>query len=742
MRKLMWFTIGFAAACGLSAYVLPPEWMKPCLWVAAAAACMSGIMGSRLSFCRRAALVLLGCSLGLGWYCGFQTRYLEPAAILDGQTVEVTIRTSDYSRETDYGISAEGTLELEGAEYRVRAYLDGTEALEPGCSITGPFRFAVTAPKEEPVSYLSGNGIFLLARQEDAVTVIKDTQVRWQDRIARLRQRLRQIMEECFPEDELPFTRALLLGDTSLIDYKTDTDFKVSGIRHVVAVSGLHVSILIAMLGAVTFRKKYLMVPLGLGTLLLFAALAGFSPSVTRACLMSGLLLLALLFNRQYDGPTALSFAVLMMLLWNPLVIASVSFQLSVASVAGIFCFRQDIQNWLLSCYPHPKGRGLCPTLIRWFDTSVSITLSAMVFTTPLCAWYFGMVSLVGIVTNLLALWVISGIFYGIMAVCALHFLWPAAASFLAKLVSWPIRYVLAVAGVMADVPLATVYMQSIYPVLWLVFAYVLLIVFYLSSHRRAGQLFCCAVLGLCLALTASWWEGHAADTRITVLDVGQGQCILLQSEGKTWMVDCGGDTDTAAADLAAGTLLSRGISRLDGMILTHLDGDHAAGAANLLTRLDTDLLILPPERTEIASLPQADVVYASEDLLLTAGDARIMVFSAPYPGTSNEKSLCVLFDTEKCDILITGDRDGFGERMLLRKANIPDIDILIAGHHGSKHSTCEELLNAVRPEIVCISVGAENPFGHPAPELLQRLAEFGCTVYRTDKHGTITIRR
>jgi len=100
------------------------------------------------------------------------------------------------------------------------------------------------------------------------------------------------------------------------------------------------------------------------------------------------------------------------------------------------------------------------------------------------------------------------------------------------------------------------------------------------------------------------------------------------------------------------------------------------------------------------------------------------------------------LFDTEKCDILITGDRDGFGERSLLRNVDIPKVDVLVAGHHGAKNSTCQELLEAVRPEIVCISVGEGNPYGHPAPELLERLAEFGCAVYRTDQNGTITIRR
>lgn len=736
MRKLMWFTIGFAAACGLCAYVLTVQWLKISLMICGICTAMLAIFGRKFPLYRRAALLLFGCTLGICWYSVFQSRYLAYPATLDGKTEIVTIRTADYSSETAYGISVEATLTLEEISYRVRVYLDETETLEPGFELTGPFRFSVTAPAEDPVSYLSGDGIFLLARQEDAVTVVRDAEVLWQDRIAHLRRWLKIALESCFPEDTFPFAQALLLGDTSAIDYETDTDFKVSGVRHVIAVSGLHVSILVALLGAVTFRRKYLMVPVGLGVLFLFAALAGFTPSVTRACLMSGLLLLSILFNREYDGATALSFAVLVMLLGNPLVIASVSFQLSVASVAGIYLFDPRVRPWLQSLLPDPAGDKKKQRLIRWFTSSVSITVSAMTLTTPLCAYYFGMVSLVGVVTNLLALWVVSGIFYGIMAVCLLYALWVPGAEFLAKLVAWPIRYVLAVTHFMAELPLAAVYTDSVYIVLWLIFVYLLLAVFLFSSRRSPKQPLCCGILGLCIALFASWME--TGDTRVTVLDVGQGQCILLQSEGKTYMVDCGGDVDSRTADLAAAHLLSRGIDHLDGLILTHLDRDHAGAVEYLLSRIDTALLILPEVHSDLSG---QETVYASRDLILETGDVKITIYAPTFPGTANEKSLCVLFDTEKCDILITGDRDGFGERMLLRK-QIPDVDVLIAGHHGSKHSTCEELLTAVSPEIVCISAGENNLYGHPAPELLQRLAEFGCTIYRTDKHGTITIRR
>ena len=737
MRKLMWFALGFAAACGLWAYGAAG---KLCLAAAGVLALLGCLLSARFSLYRRPALVFLGCTLGLCWCLAFRSGYLTELAAMDARTETVTIRTSDFGVRTDYGVSVDGRLALGGKTCAVRVYLKDDVLPEPGQLITGPFRFSLTAPAEDPVSYLSGEGIFLIARQTEEVTVRPDGQITMLDRVARLRHWLRLALKESFPEDAHSFAQALLLGDTSAIDYETDTAFKLSGIRHVIAVSGLHVSILVALLSAVTFRKRILTVPAGLCLLTLFAALAGFSPSVSRACLMAGLMLLAMLFEREYDGPTALAFAVLVMVVWNPLVISSVSFQLSVASVAGIYLFDPRVRRWLLACIPEPMGAKWKEHLRKGFCGSVSLSLSAMVLTVPLCAWYFGMVSLVGVVTNLLVLWIISGIFYGIMAVCLLYAVWSGGAVLLAGLVAWPIRYVLAVARFMADLPLAAVYTRSIYIVLWLVFVYILLAVFLLDPRRSVRQLFCCGLLGLCVALLASWdCPQEDGRTTLTVLDVGQGQCILIRSEGRTFMIDCGGDVDSRTADLAAAQLLSQGIDRLDGLILTHLDRDHAGAVEAFMTRIRTELLILP---AEYSTLSAESTIYASEDLQLQMGEGSLRVFAPTFPGTGNEKSLCVLFESENCDILITGDRDGFGERSLLRNAHIPEVDVLIAGHHGSQYSTCEELLAAVSPEIVCISAGKNNLFGHPAPELLDRLEAFGCTVYRTDLHGTITIRR
>lgn len=741
MRKLVWFSLGFGAACCLCAYVLTGS-VRVILTVAGGVlTLLTAIAGRKFTLFRRIAAILLGLAMGMGWFTLYDGFYLSAAGTMDGKTADAVIRVSDYSYETAYGIGVDGTVQLEGKSYRIRAYLDLDEPLEPGDVISGQFRFRATTPKENR-TYHAGNGIFLLAYQADKASVSPHAGAFWRDFPPRLRHRIQEILQTCIPQDAAPFARALLLGDTTDLSYGVDTSLKISGIRHVAAVSGLHVSILFALLTAITFRKRFLTALVGFPTLLLFAAVAGFTPSVSRSCIMCALMLAALLLNKEYDGPAALSFAAVVMLIGNPLVITSVGFQLSVASVAGIYLFAPGIRKWLVSLFPDGKGKGVRPTLIRWFTASVSITLSAMIFTTPLSAWYFGTVSLVGVVTNLLTLWVISFIFYGLVAVSLAGAFWTGGAMILGKIVAWPIRYVLFVAKLLAGFPLAAVYTRSPYITIWLVAVYVLLLlVFLLSRNRRPGVLLCCGTLGLCLALLASWAEPMLDDTRVTVLDVGQGQCILLQSEGRTCMVDCGGDSDTETADIAAETLLSQGISRLDGLILTHGDRDHTGAAENLLSRVKADVLILPPE--EGMPVPDnAEVVYAEQDLILTYGKTNLHIFAADSHGSENENSLCVLFDTENCDILITGDRSAYGERMLLHAGKIPEVDVLVAGHHGSKNSTCEDLLAAARPQTVCISAGKDNLYGHPAAETLQRLESFGCTVYRTDRDGTITIRR
>lgn len=733
MGKLMQLTLGFGLSCALCAYLLSVDRIWILLGCCLGLLILIAVWGRKGP--RRCVLFLLGVSAGALWFWGYHSFYLADALEMDAQTAEAAVLVRDYGEETAYGSTVEGTVTLAGKAYHAKVYLKDQEDVRPGDTLTGKFLFRVTIPGgSRPATYHKGRGTFLLLYQTEALVHGQGEKLSLTQWAAQLRHTLKEMLRSCFPEDTEGFARALLLGDTGGLGYELDTDLKVSGIRHVAAVSGLHVSILFALVCLITRRHRFLTALIGWPVLALFGALTGFSPSASRACLMCGLMVLGVVLGKSYDKGAALAFGALVMLLGNPMVITDVGFQLSVGSVAGIFLFSGKIDMWIRE---HFAGNG---KVLRWVSGSLSVTLGAMVFTTPLCAGYFGMVSLVGVVTNVLTLWVIGAIFYGVLGVCALCVFWQSGAVLLARGIAILIRYIQWAAKIMADFPMAAVYTKSPYVSLWLVFVYLLLWVFCFQRKKRAGLLSCLAAVGLCAALLISSLAPLGDDVRFTVLDVGQGQCLLMQSGGYTFLVDCGGDKD--CADIGAEALLSQGITRLDALILTHWDQDHSGGVAGLLSRVDTELLILPDQCGDMEIPTKGETVYAGSELELSFGTGSVRIYPANYPGTSNEISLCVLFDTEKCDILITGDRSGFGERALLRNADIPRVDVLVAGHHGSRNSTCQELLTAVQPEIVCISVGENNPFGHPAPELLERLEENGCMVYRTDVSGDIVIRR
>lgn len=735
MRKLMWFAIGFGTVCGYCAYGTPENLLLPLVLVAAAGV----FVGLHSREMNPVELLCFGCALGLCWFGVFRHAYLQPAISADGAQMAATVTISDYCYETDYGVAADGILYLEEMPYQIRVYVNEETALSPGDIVNGSFRLRYTPGGLEEATYHPGKGIFLLGYQRGEAEILEGV-IGLSHFPALLAQSIKDRLREFFPADVFPFTQALLLGDGSELSYEIDTAFKLSGIRHIIAVSGLHVMILYSLLSAVTLKNKWLTALLCLPLLGLFAAVAGFTPSVVRACMMVALMILAQVFKKEYDPPTSLAFAALVMLVVNPLVITSVSFQLSVGCVAGIQMFSKQLNEWLLGKLGGGKGKGLLPLLKRWFASSVSITLGAMSLTTPLSAYYFGAISLVGVVTNLLTLWVVNLIFNGLVLVCLLSLVSMKWAGILAAALVWPIRFVLGTADALGSLPLAAVYTASPYIVIWLVFVYLLLAVFLLSWKKRPWMLTCCGIFGLCLALLVSWTEPLLDDVRLTMLNVGQGQSILLQSEGRTFLVDCGGDSDTETADIVAENLLSMGISHLDGIILTHGDRDHAGALANLLTRIETDMLLCGAE-AEIPELA-CTVIRVNEDRELTYGNTKIQIFGPIGAENDNENSLCVLFQAENCAILITGDRSSLGELVLLHDHDLPDVDLLIAGHHGSKYSTSEWLLETVRPEVVFISAGKDNPYGHPAPDLLKRLEEFGCRVYRTDINGTLTFRR
>ena len=748
MRKLMWFAIGFAAACAAGIYLLSGIWYGLAgLFCLILCVIMLFIQTKPAKI---AAFTLLGCLVGFAWLWAYDSLYLTDARNCDGEEMLLSVRATDYSYSPVYGQAFDGRTEINGKSYDVRVYLDEDRVIVPGDRVEGIFRLRYTADSgEREATYHQGKGIFLLAYQQEEITVTAGKLRLW-DYPAIWRYKIIDLIDSAFPADTAGFAKALLLGDTTDLTYRQDRDFQVSGLRHVVAVSGLHVSILFAIIHMLFGRQRVLNAIFGIPLLLVFAAVAGFTPSIVRACIMQGLMLLALLVNKEYDPPSALSFAVLVILAVNPRVITSVSLQLSVGCMIGIFAFSEPLRQYFLSfgkLKEKSKGKNLRARLIRWLTGSVAVTLSAMAVTTPLCAIYFGMISLVGIVANLLTLWVISFIFYGIMITCAASAIWAPLGQGVAWLISWPIRYVLGISGVLADFPFAAVYTDSVYIVCWLILSYVLLVVFFLLKRKNPGIAAGAISTLLLVCIGLSWLEPNLDETRVSVIDVGQGQSILLQQGEKRYLVDCGGVHAGITADTVANFLLSQGIFRLDGVILTHYDADHAGSVLNLLTSVSADKLYIPDtydsngirECMEATHPDSISLVKKTMDIKLDGG--RIILYPAEAGVNDNESSVCILFQTQNCDILITGDRSKAGEKMLLEQTKLPEVELLVVGHHGSNTATSYELLLAAKPQAAVISVGADNPYGHPRQEVLDRLSMFCKQIYRTDQQGTIIFR-
>ncbi len=546
----------------------------------------------------------------------------------------------------------------------------------------------------------------------------------------------------------MAFSKALLLGDDSEIAYETDLSFQKSGIRHVIAVSGLHVSVLFSAVYFVAGKKSLLTMLLGYPVLLLFCAVAGFTPSVVRACIMQALVILAMTVKRECDQGTSLAFAVMVILGINPLAITSVSFQLSVGSMIGIFLFSKRIAKYCLNREFIQKlsSRNILRRIWTLVVNSASVTLGAMSVTIPLCAWYFGMVSVIGIVTNLLTMWVVSFAFCGIIFACLLSLVWMPAGTLVAELISWPIRYILWAAGLLSRVPGGVAYTGSPYTVIWIVSTIGLVALFFLCM-RKAPALLSGAVVGLyALSMIATWAEPYRDNVRVTVLDVGQGQCILLQSRDSAYLLDCGGSEPEQVANTVLCAMGAQGIYSLDGIILTHFDKDHANATAYVLQTVSTNRLYLPntePEsaiRMELVS-QGIPITWVTQTQKISCGVGELTLFPSQISDSGNESSLCILYQGENCGILVTGDRDFQGEADLLKQGEIPKLDVLVVGHHGAYTSAGWQLLSQTMPEIVVISVGRDNLHGHPDSYTLDRLYRFGCTVRRTDEEGTIYIR-
>lgn len=749
MRKLAIPAFAFAGGIFLAQYLLPLNWQLPL----GAAFFLLGALGFLKKENTRLRIFLIagGLAAALAYNWAYVRVVQMPAeALADTDRTAVTMTLCDYAAATDYGARVTVRLHLNGLHGVNAVYYGRSELLNlaPGWTVTDDIHFKSAAHiRDDDVTAFTSRGTFLLAYGGGDVQTSRGTSdsLRWLP--AEIGHAIIRRIARMFSGDTAGFLTAILTGDKSALSDAAATDLSEAGMYHILAVSGMHCGFLLAMVMILTGRhRRRLTAGIAIPLLLFYMVLTGNSPSVVRSCIMLIFLLLAPLFHRDGDPPTAMAAALLVILLQNPFAAAAVGLQLSFAAVAGLLWVSPGLYRLLL----HPgKSHGKAARVLAG---SAAASLGATVFTAPLCAYYFNIFWLVSPLSNLLCLWAAGLVFgFGLSAV-ALSFLFSPLGTLLGLVPRVLISYILSVSHLLARIPYHAVYFSNPYLKYWLIYLYVLFGAAYLLKPPRRRKYAVAAGLAA-LALFATVRMGALqyirGDLDIVALNVGQGESILLASGEKFALIDCGsGNSWYSAGDIAADQLLSMGGGELDFLMLTHYDFDHVSGVTQLLSRVNVGLLLVPDTRDDAgvreaivstAECNHVPVEYVTAEKTYSLGPTTMTIYPplGTDPETDNDRGLTLLASDGAFDLLVTGDMSGKTESTLLSRYALPDIEALVVGHHGSKSSTSEELLDALRPEVAIISVGS-NSYGHPAPQILQRLAKAGAAVYRTDLQGTI----
>lgn len=719
-----------------------------------------GVWGSRGAGVRYAAF---GLALGCFWTVGYRWIFWRPAQAVDDTTVRLTATVSQWPQETDYGgISVLARADTGGwVTVPILLYLDDQGAgLRPGDRVETVVHCTLAdhAASGEEITYYTAKGIFLTGQGYGRLNIQRPDRIPLRDLPAYWSRALKESLAAAFPGDVSGLVQALVTGNRDNLSDPFTTSLQRSGLSHTVAVSGMHLAFLAGLVSLMLGGWRRLASLVTIPVTLIFTLTAGCTPSVVRAAVMILLLHIGPLFYRERDEFTSLGTALLLLLLQNPFAAAHIGLQLSFAAVAGIFLCAQPLQHALLARIPfRPAKKWTFWWVVqlppKFVVSTFCATLGASVFTVPLSAVYFQSVSLIAPLSNLLTLWAVGILFGAGVLIGTLGVFVPELAVLLAQPMALLGRYLKWVIDGLAGIPFSAVTTQSFYYRAWLVLVYLLLILIpILPGKKRWIIPTCCGVSALCLAMllnTWSFWWGRGA---VTVLDVGQGQSVLVRSGRFLCLVDCGGDSYDNAGDIAADFLGDYGVSRLDLLVLTHFHADHANGVAQLLERMEVDALAVPPAtgeeeplREEILTAARekgVEILEIREDTCLTLdGDRTVRLYAPLGAGETNEAGLTCLISTGAFDTLITGDMGSDVEQRLLARASLPDLEVLVVGHHGSEYSVSQQLLEATAPDYALISAGADNPYGHPAQKTLERLAAAGCRIYRTDLQGTVTVR-
>lgn len=524
--------------------------------------------------------------------------------------------------------------------------------------------------------------------------------------------------------------RALVLGDASAFPLEWKRGLRVTGLYHLLSVSGVHVAL---VAGAVWMLASWLPRPLKLILMLaaigLYLLLVGPLPALVRAAVMGFLTVAALLAERPPAAVNALGWAVILLVLERPDVVLSVAFQLTVSATAGLLLLGPLlVERW--SFLPHSIASPMAASLGAQIPT-LPWALPRFYLLSPL-APLFNLVAVpwTGLALAASLLWTglsllspkLAGNLLPILDLFAAPFAWPTQAG----------------PSFWLPVPLAISPLAA-----WLLA--ILLAVLFLAPLRFKPV----GALGLALLFSCSLPQDRGVE--LAMLDVGQGDAILLRDGPRAILIDGGGwRTGDLGGRVLLPALLSEGVRRLDAVVMTHPDRDHCGGLVDIAAYLPIREVWMGPGwesegcTEQLSSVPGAPVrvVWAGDEEKVGRWNLRILHPEHDEIRGTNERSLVIRAEALGRSFLLTGDIESWAEMRLLSCCEKEvQVDFLKVAHHGSKTSSTESFLDIARPRLALVSAGVKNLYNHPSPVILDRLEERGIRVLRTDRDGMVLVK-
>lgn len=566
-------------------------------------------------------------------------------------------------------------------------------------------------------------------------------------KLYQLKEKYLTILEEKLTKKETAFIKGVCFGDKSDIDENDLRSYRENGTGHILAVSGLHIGMIYALIQRLLYKKNRLLFYISLIVVLVsYGIITQWSVSVLRASLLIGTRCLAFLLEKRYDLTSATAFVGLILLFQNPFQILGVGFQMSFLAV-------------LCLAFLAPKIR-IC--LEKWtkkdmpgISTVLAIQIGVGIFSSYLFNYFAPLsfllnIPIVMLVSYLVPLVLLEFLIFSLFNMAPMG----KVIGLLADIIDFINRTMWADGKTISD-------MQSVRSIVIGLFIMILFLCFSeqmdIWRSRKQKKTITITVLMLIIISIPLFYnhDDRFNKADLIFVDVSQGDCLHIRSEGDDYLFDGGGKE---GYDVGKNTLkpylLKNGAKSIKGAFVTHNHMDHFEGLCQLSKEFKIEKGFISSGYTEVAmqvgeKFYCEDLYYINDQNTITLSKDRYIEVLWPQKGAQmlkeddeNSVSLVFMIHYDGIKILITGDIDSQCEEILVEKyrgTNKLEADILKVGHHGSKYSSSESFLEQVKPKLSIISVGKNN-YGHPSKEVIDRLEKMGSRVYRTDKDGAIGI--